>query len=181
MDFPPKICNRSRGISLCYNAKQVRKSTLACFFLENPMLFNNPSRFFLVFTALSCMILSHKAEAQTADFSRGTCAQLAEMKGEERNQFLLWLHGYYAGAASRPVLDKGRLEQSISAFNQACEKNPSQPLIGIDTRGVMLGEASAPVTQPTNNSQPPAIQPGAQNQNQPPSQGINSGRPSPIR
>jgi hypothetical protein len=151
------------------------------------MRLSGPLFFQIFLVSLFCLGASSSLYAQTADFSRGTCSQLSEMKGEERNQFLLWLHGYYAGAASRPVLDKGRLEQSINAFNQACEKNPALPLIGIDTRGVMLGEVSAPVTQPQNPGQPEtrsgqtAPSPTAPAQPAPTQQPSGQQRPSPIR
>ena len=104
------------------------------------------------------------AHAQVADLLRARCADLLELRHNDRGQLIVWLHGYYAGAAQRAVIDRPKLEAAVTAIEQACEKDRALPLIGMEARAIFLGEPL------------PQIQPGAS----PPS-GAGSAPPPPPR
>lgn len=89
--------------------------------------------------ALLSLIGAPFAQAQTADLTRATCAQLMELPRNERGQLIVWLHGYYAGAAQRAMLDRGRLETAVETVQQLCERSPEAPLIGSEARSLFLG------------------------------------------
>ena len=90
------------------------------------------------------------AQAQTADLTRASCAQLMDLPRNDRGQLIVWLHGYYAGAAQRAVLDRTRLEDALAAIQQLCERNRAMPLIGSEARALFLGEA--PPTAPSGGT-----------------------------
>jgi hypothetical protein len=96
--------------------------------------------------------------AQTADLTRATCGQLMDLPRNDRGQLIVWLHGYYAGAAQRAVLDRTKLEDAFSAVEQLCERNRSMSLMGSEARSLFLGEA-APVAQQPPSAPPPSAQP----------------------
>jgi hypothetical protein len=136
-----------------------------------------------LFFSLS-LIFIVPAFAQVADFGRGTCAAFAEARGEDRNQLLLWLHGYYSGAASRPLLDKSSFDKAMSNFNEFCSKNPDKPLIGIDIRAIMLGERSSSSAPSSQETFPPAAlsSPGSSSSGSPGSASPpGNTRPAPLR
>jgi hypothetical protein len=83
------------------------------------------------------------AQAQMADLTRATCAQLMDLPRNDRGQLIVWLHGYYAGAAQRAVLDRSKLEDAFGAVQQLCERNRAMPLMGSEARSLFLGEAPA--------------------------------------
>ncbi len=86
------------------------------------------------------------AEAQTADLTRATCADWLDLSRNDRAQLIVWLHGYYAGAAQRAMLDRTKLEDALAAIQQLCERNRAMPLIGSEARSLFLGEAPPPPT-----------------------------------
>ena len=98
------------------------------------------------------------AEAQTADLTRASCAQLLDLRQNDRGQLIVWLHGYYAGAAQRPLLDRAKLEDAFAAIQQLCERNRAMPLIGSEARALFLGE---PLPAPPSSSSPPPVGAGA--------------------
>ncbi len=118
------------------------------------------------------------AMGQSADLSQANCAQYLDLPPAERSQLGLWLHGYYAGAAQRSSLDRARLDSGIAALQKACEANRGMPLIGIEARAALTGEANpaAPQAKPPSPAQgtvaPPATPPAAQ---------PGPGRPTPVR
>ena len=93
------------------------------------------------------------AYAQVADLTKATCAQLMDLPRNDRGQLIVWLHGYYAGAAQRAMIDRTKLEETVSAIQQACERNRGVPLIGAEARAIFLGE---PAPQPPPAAPPPA-------------------------
>lgn len=112
--------------------------------------------------ALAAALLpaSVHAQGQVADLSRATCAQLMELRGAERSQLLIWLHGYYAGAAQRPVIDRNRFDQTGESLLRSCQGQPDTPLIGAAAREIFLGDQAgqnAPASQPSTatGGQPP--------------------------
>ena len=74
-----------------------------------------------------------------------------ELRQNDRGQLIVWLHGYYAGAAQRPVIDRPKLEAAVVAIEQACERDRAMALIGMEARAIFLGEP-LPQMQPA----PPA-------------------------
>lgn len=99
-----------------------------------------------VVTVLMATAASPAAEAQTADLTRATCAQLMDLPRNDRSQLIVWLHGYYAGAAQRAMLDRSKLEDAVAAVQVLCERNRALPLIGSEARALFLGEP--PLQQP---------------------------------
>src|SRR5829696_7996794 len=69
------------------------------------------------------------ARAQVADLAKASCVQLLELPRNDRGQLIVWLHGYYAGAAQRAMIDRTRLEDAFGAIQQLCERNRAMPLI----------------------------------------------------
>jgi HdeA/HdeB family len=55
---------------------------------------------------VGALLGSLAVQAQTADLTRATCAHLIDLPRNDRGQLIVWLHGYYAGAAHRAVLDR---------------------------------------------------------------------------
>jgi hypothetical protein len=105
---------------------------------------------------------SGAVQAQMADLTRATCAQLMDLPRNDRAQLIVWLHGYYAGAAQRAMLDRTKLEDALTAVQQLCERNRAMPLIGSETRSLFLGEAApAPPQPPSPAASAPPIPPGA--------------------
>ena len=101
-------------------------------------------------------------QAQMADLTRATCAQLMDLPRNDRAQLIVWLHGYYAGAAQRAVLDRTKLEDALTAVQQLCERNRAMPLIGSEVRALFLGEAPAAApAQPASPPVAPPVQPAA--------------------
>jgi hypothetical protein len=93
---------------------------------------------------IAALLGSLAVQAQTADLARATCAQLILLPRNDRGQLIVWLHGYYAGAAQRAVLDRTKLEDAFLAIQEVCERNRSMPLMGSEARSVFLGEAPVP-------------------------------------
>ena len=88
---------------------------------------------------LAGIITTSSAQAQVADLARATCAQLMDLPRNDRGQLMVWLHGYYAGAAQRPVLDRMALDEAVTAIQQACERHREMALIGSEARAIFLG------------------------------------------
>ena len=84
--------------------------------------------------------------AQTPDIARATCADLLRFGRPERLQLVIWLHGYYAGAAQRTTLDPARFDEAAARLQQACDRDATLPLIGAEMRGIFLGETAPPAS-----------------------------------
>jgi hypothetical protein len=115
------------------------------------------------------LVASGSTQAQVADLLRAKCADLMELRQNDRGQLIVWLHGYYAGAAQRAVIDRPKLEAAVTAIEQACEQNRAMALIGMEARAIFLGEplpqmqpapsawgAANPATSPARPAQAPA-------------------------
>lgn len=102
---------------------------------------------------LATLFGSASAQAQVADLTRASCAQLLDLPSNDRGQLIVWLHGYYAGAAQRAVIDRSKLEAAKAMIEQACKRSRAMALIGLEVRAIFLGEP-LPQTPPT--SSPPA-------------------------
>ncbi len=103
--------------------------------------------------ALMAALAVPAAQAQTADLTKATCAQLMDLPRNDRGQLIVWLHGYYAGAAQRPVIDRAGLEEVVTAIQQVCERNRDLALIGSEARTIFLSD-------PPSQLQPSRAPPG---------------------
>ena len=122
--------------------------------------------------AAACLVLLPAgARSQTADLTRLTCGQLLDLRGAEPERLLVWLHGYYAGAAQRAILDPRQIEEAVAAMRKACEGSRDLALIGTEARAIFLSQKScgrgqaAGATRPSTNkcrdAKPPADAPDA--------------------
>jgi hypothetical protein len=83
-----------------------------------------------------------------------------DLPRNDRGQLIVWLHGYYAGAAQRAIIDRTKLDDTVAAIQQACERNRSVPLIGAEARAIFLGEpAPQPAAPPPAQPPPPVTSP----------------------
>ena len=101
---------------------------------------------------------SVSAYGQVADLTRASCAQLLDLSPNDRGQLIVWLHGYYAGAAQRAMIDRGKLEAARAAIEELCARNRALALIGSEVRSLFLGEA------PLFRSQTPSVAPSSERQ-----------------
>jgi len=76
--------------------------------------------------------------AEPIDLMRATCADFVAMNGNDRSQISLWLAGYFAGGAQRPMLDIEKIAAAPEALAEICAKTPQAPLIGAETRAVFI-------------------------------------------
>lgn len=72
------------------------------------------------------------------DLSVATCAQFAALPRADKEQIVLWLAGFYAGAAQRPRIDIALLSGAARALDELCARAPAAPLIGQETRPLLL-------------------------------------------
>jgi hypothetical protein len=126
------------------------------------------------FIALACFFLlpPSAANAQGADVARLTCGQLLDARGSESERLLVWLHGYYAGAAQRAVLDARQAEEAVAAMRKVCEGDRALPLIGPQARAIFLSASPLAEVKPA----PPTPSAAA-----PAGGAPGSTRPAPIR
>ncbi|KAA2243972.1 HdeA/HdeB family chaperone [Salinarimonas soli] len=133
---------------------------------------------FVGLSAAVLAMLTGPGAAQVADLRQASCAQFLEMPAAERTQLALWLHGYYAGAAQRSSLDRGKLEEGAGALQQACSQNRAMPLIGIEARAALMGEPNPLAPPPSPPAAPaPQVAPASPAATAP----AAPGRPTPLR
>lgn len=78
------------------------------------------------------------APAEVLDLSRASCTDYASMSENDRTQLSLWLAGYFAGSAMRPLLDPDRIAMAPAALAELCAKSPQTALVGAETRAVFI-------------------------------------------
>ncbi len=78
------------------------------------------------------------AQGRAIDLSTATCQQFASLSRAEKDQIVLWLAGFYAGAAQRPRIDVGLVASGSKGLDELCAKAPATPLIGQETRPLLL-------------------------------------------
>ena len=89
--------------------------------------------------ALAALVASGgPAMAQTTDLARATCANFLTLPASDQAQLALWLAGYYAGSAQRPVIDPALTSAAPAALAELCTKTPQIPLIGAETRPLFV-------------------------------------------
>lgn len=76
--------------------------------------------------------------AQTTDLARVTCANFLTLPASDQAQLTLWLAGYHAGSAQRPVIDPTRTSKAPAALTELCTKTPQILLIGTETRPLFV-------------------------------------------
>jgi hypothetical protein len=72
------------------------------------------------------------------DLGNATCAQFMGLSRMDKDQIVLWLAGYYAGAAQRPRIDVSLMAGASAALDELCLKAPATSLIGQETRPLLL-------------------------------------------
>lgn len=80
----------------------------------------------------------HGARAEALDLSRASCADFVGMNETDRTQLSLWLAGYFAGSAMRPLLDTDKVTAAPAALAELCAKSPQLALVGAETRAVFI-------------------------------------------
>lgn len=95
---------------------------------------------FLAVTALLLASLSapSSARAQGLDLTRASCADFVAMSENDQTQLSLWLAGYFAGSAMRPLLDLEKITAAPAGLAALCSKSPQLPLVGAETRAVFI-------------------------------------------
>jgi HdeA/HdeB family len=88
------------------------------------------------------------AMAQPAELARLNCWHLLDLPGPESERLIVWLHGYYAGAAQRPTLEGRQFETAMETIRQACGRDRALALVGAEARGIFLGIAPPAAASP---------------------------------
>jgi hypothetical protein len=78
--------------------------------------------------------------AQANDLSRANCGHLVDLPRAEGERLMVWLHGYYAGAAHRPIIEGVQFETAMQQMRELCGRDRTLPLLGAEARSIMLGE-----------------------------------------
>jgi hypothetical protein len=112
-----------------------------------------PARAWIVPLGLALSLAAGQAAAQTADLGRATCGQLIDLPRQDQGQVILWLHGYYAGAAQRALLDRDRVDAAVRELIATCGRDRSTLLIGPDVRALLLGDPAPRPPAPAPSSE----------------------------
>lgn len=102
--------------------------------MSNPLRFALPVLVSLAMTSAPAMGQS----ALQSDISRATCAQYQTSGAADRDQVALWLYGFFAGAAQRPVIDVQRFRQGAAGLAALCNRDPGVRLLGQEVRALFL-------------------------------------------
>ncbi len=78
------------------------------------------------------------AQAEGIDLTRASCADFTAMSENDQTQLSLWLAGYFAGSAMRPLLDLEKITAAPAGLTALCTKSPQLPLVGAETRAVFM-------------------------------------------
>ncbi len=109
-------------------------------FFQKGALMTLLARPFLAATALLmaplCSLTGARSEG--LDLTRASCADFAAMNENDQTQLSLWLAGYFAGSAMRPVLDLEKITAAPAGLTALCAKSPQLPLVGAETRAVFM-------------------------------------------
>lgn len=76
--------------------------------------------------------------AEGVDLTRASCADFSAMSENDQTQLSLWLAGYFAGSAMRPLLDLEKITAAPAGLAALCSKSPQLPLVGPEARGVFI-------------------------------------------
>lgn len=78
----------------------------------------------------------------TTDMSNVACANYLTLSPTDQSQLALWMAGYFAGSAQRPVIDRSRTAVAPAALTELCTKSPQIMLIGPETRPLFAAPSS---------------------------------------
>lgn len=81
------------------------------------------------------------ASAEAVDLTRASCSDFIAMEANDQSQIALWLAGYYAGGAQRPLIDVEKVIAAPADLLALCTKSPQLPLVGAETRAVFFPPA----------------------------------------
>lgn len=81
------------------------------------------------------------AHSESLDLTGASCADFTAMAENDRSQIALWLAGYYAGGAQRPLLDVAKVLAAPAELVALCTKSPQLALVGAETRAVFFPPA----------------------------------------
>lgn len=87
-------------------------------------------------TLSASLPLAANAQADSIDLARATCADFSGMNGNDRAQLSLWLAGYFAGGAQKPLLDLDKINAAPADLQALCGKAPQLSLLSAETRAV---------------------------------------------
>ena len=87
---------------------------------------------------LASLSLTSSVRAEGVDLTRASCADFVAMSGNDQTQLSLWLAGYFAGSAMRPLLDLEKITAAPAGLTALCSKSPQLPLVGAETRAVFI-------------------------------------------
>ncbi len=82
------------------------------------------------------------AQSRSIDMAKAGCTQFMALAKADKEQVMLWLAGFYAGAAQRPVLEIGMIGSAVGALDELCTKTPATTLLGDATRSMLLRQAT---------------------------------------
>lgn len=95
-----------------------------------------------VFRAASLLLVasftSSSVRAEGIDLARASCADFIAMSETDQTQLSLWLAGYFAGSAMRPLLDLEKITAAPAGLVALCSKAPQLPLVGPEARSVFI-------------------------------------------
>lgn len=92
----------------------------------------------LAVLAAPLLFAAGSAQAESVDLTRATCADFSGMNGNDQAQLSLWLAGYFAGGAQKPLLDLDKINAAPGALQALCEKSPQLSLLSAETRAVFV-------------------------------------------
>lgn len=95
----------------------------------------------LALIMLASWLPSGGARAEAIDLTRASCTDFVAMEANDQSQIALWLAGYYAGGAQRPLLDIAKIVAAPADLLALCTKSPQLPLVGAETRAVFFPPA----------------------------------------
>jgi hypothetical protein len=82
------------------------------------------------------------AQSRSIDMSKAGCTQFMALAKADKEQVLLWLAGFYAGAAQRPMLEIGMISSAAASLDELCAKAPATTLLGEATRNLLMRQAA---------------------------------------
>ncbi len=97
----------------------------------------------MIAAALAMLLSVASARAESVDLTRATCADFGGMTAHDQAQLSLWLAGYFAGGAQRPLLDPERIAAAPAELQALCAKSPQLALLSSEARSV-FAPAPAP-------------------------------------
>lgn len=87
---------------------------------------------------VASLFVTPSARAEALDLTRASCSDFAAMNETDKTQLSLWLAGYFAGSAMRPLLDLDKITAAPAALTELCSKSPQLGLVSAETRAVFI-------------------------------------------